>query len=53
MEIAPQNPTVIKQFPDRYGESKTNLDKFREDNQEKELKKCLKFRSMVDRMWMF
>ena len=43
MEIAPQNATVIKQFPDENGESKANvnLDKFREDNQEKELKKCL------------
>lgn len=43
MEIAPQNATVIKQFPDENGESKANvnLDKFREDNQEKELKTCL------------
>ena len=43
MEIAPQNATVIKQFPDENGESKANvnLDKFREDNQEKELKACL------------
>ena len=43
MEIAPQNATVIKQFPDENGESKANvnLDKFREDNQEDELKKCL------------